>query len=176
MSVLDAFLTTWSQAHSSFGDGAPQTGDAFDHSTQLRRLRSDVEAAAPGAHWCGGTAADAYGVRNDRQARTLGGLADLDQRLGATINQSAAVVARGRRELDAVRQWVMAAVDALPGSATGEQLLIPVIGKGSGEIAAILSRSHTELAAIAEQVRALSTQYAALATEPPATRPEAADG
>jgi hypothetical protein len=35
MSVLDAFLSTWSNARSTFGDGAPQTGAQYNSSGKL---------------------------------------------------------------------------------------------------------------------------------------------
>ena len=46
--VLDAFMSTWSTARSTFGDGSPQTGDRYDNSSSLRQLQSDLAAAAPG--------------------------------------------------------------------------------------------------------------------------------
>lgn len=69
-----------------------------------------MKSAAPGARWSG-SGADAYADTNDRQARTLGKQAELDQRLGSEVDRSAWVVVAGRRDLDAVRQWV---TDAAP--------------------------------------------------------------
>lgn len=63
MSVLDAFMSTWSSARSTLGKGAPLEGAAFDRSAQLRQAQTGVESAAPGSRWTG-TAAEAYSVAN----------------------------------------------------------------------------------------------------------------
>src|SRR5215213_2851365 len=79
----------------------------------LRGLQSTVETAAPGSKWSGG-AANAYGAANTEHGRVLGQMAGLDQRLAAHVDQSAEVVAAGRRNLDAVRQWVVDAAATVP--------------------------------------------------------------
>lgn len=121
-----------------------------------------MNSAAPGARWTG-AGADAYADANDRQARTLGALAELDQRLGTEIDRSASVVAAGRRDLDAVRQWVADAAATVPNTMAGERMLVPVVGKGAGEIAGIIERSNADLAAIAGRIEALGEEYRALA-------------
>ena len=103
MSVLNAFLSTWSNARSTFGDGAPETGARYDKSASLRAMQSNVESAAPGSRWTGG-AAGAYGTANTDHGEVLGRLAGLDQRLSAQVDQSSQVVDVGRRNLDSVRQ------------------------------------------------------------------------
>nr|WP_090339269.1 EspA/EspE family type VII secretion system effector [Mycolicibacterium malmesburyense]CRL67477.1 Biofilm regulator BssS [Mycolicibacterium malmesburyense] len=158
MSVVDAFLSTWSRARDSFGEGTPQDGAGLDHSARLESLRDDVEAAGPGSDWTG-PGAEGYGDRNARQARTLGAMADLDRRLAAELGRSAAVVAAGRRELDAVRQWVEDAVATVPATPTGERMLWPVVSRGAGEIAEIIERSHRDLDAIAARMRAIGAEY-----------------
>jgi hypothetical protein len=159
--VLDAFLSTWSHARATFGEGVPQDGAQFDNSAQLRQLQGNVESAAPGSNWTG-TGSDAYADANRRHARRLGAMAGLDKRLGAEVDRSAAVVAAGRRDLDAVKQWVVDAASTIPRTATGERLLWPVVSKGAGEIAGIVHRSHGDLSAIAERIRGIGAEYQAL--------------
>lgn len=154
MGALDGFLTTWSHARATFGEGSPQAGAEFDESARLRTLQGDVESAAPDSDWTG-PGADTYAEENTRHGRTLGAMAELDQRLAAEVDRSAAVVAAGRRELDAVRQWVLDAAAA----AAGEQMLWPVVSKGAGEVAEIIQRSHGDLGAIADRMRALGSEY-----------------
>ena len=72
MGVLDGFMSTWSNARNTFGQGTPPTGEQYDKSAPLRGLQADVKSAAPGAHWSGSAAA-AYDTvnrppRGDRQA------------------------------------------------------------------------------------------------------------
>jgi uncharacterized protein YukE len=160
--VLDGFMVVWSNARATFGEGTPEGGAQFDASAQLHELQSKVNSAAPGARWSG-SGADAYADTNDRQARTLGKLAELDQRLGSEVDRSAWVVAAGRRDLDAVRQWVTDAAATVPNSAAGERMLIPVVSRGAGEIVGIVERSHTDLGAIARRIEALGGEYRALA-------------
>ena len=46
MSVLDAFLSTWSNARSTFGGGTPQTGAQYDsHDTQIYRAADSCQSA-----------------------------------------------------------------------------------------------------------------------------------
>ena len=158
MSVLDAFLTTWERARSTFGEGTPQGGEHFDRSAQLRGLRSDVDAAAPKSDWIG-TASDTYAEANQRHSRALGLMADLDQRLKAEVNRSAEVVSAGRRDLDLVRQWVVDAAASVAGTAAGDRMLWPVVSRGAGEVAEIVQRSNGELAVIAGRIRALGDEY-----------------
>jgi hypothetical protein len=43
MSEVNAFLSTWSYARVTFGEGSPQTGAQFDNSGTLRQLESTLE-------------------------------------------------------------------------------------------------------------------------------------
>ena len=61
MSVLDAFLSTWSNARSTFGDGPPRTGAQYDSSGKLTESQNNVNSAAPDGRWTG-TASNAYGA------------------------------------------------------------------------------------------------------------------
>nr|WP_090280003.1 EspA/EspE family type VII secretion system effector [Mycolicibacterium komanii]CRL76083.1 ESX-1 secretion-associated protein A, EspA [Mycolicibacterium komanii] len=158
MSVVDAFLSTWSRARATFGEGTPQDGDGLDNSALFESLRDEVEAAGPGSDWTG-SGAEGYRDQNARQARTLGAMAELDRRLAAEVDRSAEVVQAGRRELDAVRQWVVDAAATVPATPEGERMLWPVVSKGAGEIAEIIQRSHRDLEAIAARMRALGAEY-----------------
>lgn len=164
MGVLDAFLTTWSHARRTFGDGAPEPGAQFDSGTVLGRLHSDLESAAPGPGWTG-AAADAYGAANADHRRVLAELAGLDTRMRAHIDASAQIVAAGRRELDAVHKWVTDIAAAVPGDARGDQMLYPVVKKGIGQVAAILTRSNSDLNAVGAAIRAVGAEYVALADQ-----------
>lgn len=139
--------------------GNPQPGNAFDSSAQFRQLQDQAESAAPGPAWRGG-AATAYAAKNDKHTQTLATLAVLDDRLADAVDRSASAVARGRRDLDAVKQYVTAAAATVPNTPEGEQRLWPVVGKGSADIADILTRSNGELASIAEKIKAIGTEYA----------------
>ncbi|MGE0216003.1 EspA/EspE family type VII secretion system effector [Mycolicibacterium sp.] len=162
MSVVDAFMATWSRARAVFGDGAPQDGSAVDASPALLQMKDDVERAKPGERWHG-PGSDAYAAANEKQARTLAQTAELDQRLRAEIDRSAAVVSAGRRDLDAVREWVSNAAATVPRTPEGERMLYPVVSRGSGEIAEILERSNADMNAIAGRIRDVDTGYQALA-------------
>lgn len=155
--AVDGFLATWSRARATFGEGVPQAGAEFDESARLRSLQGDVEAAAPTSDWTG-AAADTYADENLHQGRTLGAMADLDRRLAAEVDRSATVVAAGRRDLDAVKQWVLDAAATAP----SEQMTWPVVSKGASDLAEIIERSHGDLSAIAERMRALEGEYAEL--------------
>ncbi|MDG4665497.1 EspA/EspE family type VII secretion system effector [Mycobacterium sp. 236(2023)] len=161
MSALGGFLSTWSQARTTFGEGIPESGSAFDNSSALRQLEADTRSAAAGQLWSG-AAADAYGDKNARHARSLGQLAELDVRIGVEVDRSAAVVAQGRRQLDSVKDWVVAAAASVPDCTGREQMLLPIVAKGSIEVADIVTSSNGELATIAERIRTLGTEYSAL--------------
>ena len=105
MEPLDAFLLMWERARATFGEGVPHDRTEFDKSAELRGLQDQVKAAGPGSHWTGG-AADRYADANHQHAQALGRLADLDKRVGDELERSADVVTGGRRELDALKQWV----------------------------------------------------------------------
>jgi uncharacterized protein YukE len=161
--VLDAFLSTWSKARATFGEGAPQTGAEYDNSATLRRLQTTVESAAPGSTWTG-AAANAYGTTNAKHGQVLGKLAGLDQRLGAQVNESARVVEAGRRDLDAVRNWVVDAAASVPEGKNREQMLMPIVSKGLGEVSDIVTKSNGDLAKIGGQIRTIGSEYDALGT------------
>jgi uncharacterized protein YukE len=161
MGALEAFKTTWSRARATFGEGTPTEGAAFDASKQLRASQTSVESAAPGDRWRG-SAAEAYAEANRRQGNVLGRMADLDQRLGAEVDRSAAVVAAGRRNLDEVKQWVTDAASSVPAGANREQALLPIARKGIGEVADILKQSNNDLNAIGGRIRAIGNEYKAL--------------
>jgi hypothetical protein len=158
VSVLNAFEATWTSARSTFGEGAPQTGAQYDNSAVLRRLEADLEGAAPGSRWSG-TAADAYDNVNTEHRRVIGQVAGLDQRLSAHVDRSAAVVDAGRRELDAVRQWVLDAANSVPPGPAGETMKLPIVQKGIAQVIDVIKRSNGALNAVGEQIRALGVEY-----------------
>ncbi len=158
MGVLEGFLSTWSNARATFGDGVPQEGAQFDNGAQFQQMQGDVESAAPGSSWTG-AGSDTYADANNKHGRTLGAMADLDKRLGVEVDRSAAVVAAGRRDLDAVKQWVVDAASTVPRTAAGERTLWPVVSKGASDVADIVQRSHTDLATIAGRLRELGNEY-----------------
>ena len=99
-----------------------------------------MQSAAPGSKWTGG-AANAYGAANTEHGRVLGQLAGLDQRLSAHVDESAQVVAAGRRDLDAVRKWVVDAATSAPQNAAGERMRMAIVQKGIGQVQEIIQRS-----------------------------------
>jgi EspA/EspE family len=159
--ALDAFMSIWNGAHSTFGQGVPDDGARIDQSGQLRQIQDRVQSAAPGSAWTG-DASESYGDANTRHARTFGDLAVLDKKLATEVGNSAAVVAAGRRDLDDVRQRVLDAAAAVPNTKDREKLLWPIVGKGSGEIADIMTRSDSDLRAIAGRISGIGGQYQAV--------------
>jgi len=159
--VLDAFLSTWSNARSTFGEGAPQTGSQFNSSGPLRQMQAAVQSAAPDAKWTGG-AANAYATANADHAEAFGRLADLDQRLGAKVDQSALVVDAGRRNLDAVRQWVLDAAATVPPGTNREQTLMPIVQRGLSQLTGIVTKSNGDLNRIGNEIGGLRGEYDAL--------------
>jgi hypothetical protein len=164
VSVLNAFLSTWSNARQTYGEGAPQTGAQYDGSKTLNQLQSTVQTAAPGAKWTG-SAASAYGAANTEHGRVLGQLAGLDQRLSAHVDQSAAVVAAGRRDLDAVRKWVVGAAANVPHNAAGERMQMAIVQKGLSQVQEIIQRSNGELNSLGGKIRGLGEEYQALGNQ-----------
>ena len=158
MSVLNAFLSTWSSARSTFGEGAPETGARYDQSAALRAMQSNVESAAPGSTWTG-SAAGAYGTANTNHGDVFGRLAGLDRRLGAQVDQSSQVVDAGRRNLDSVRRWVIDAAASLPPGKNREQMLLPIVQKGLGQLSEIVTTSHGDLDEIAGRIRGIGAEY-----------------
>ena len=128
MSAIDGFLSTWSSARQTYGEGSPQTGEQYDNSTTLGQLSSGLQAAAPGSRWTG-DAATKYDAANTDHCRVIGALAGLDQRLAAEVTNSAQVVDTGRRSLEAVRQWVVDAAASVPPGKAGEQIKMAIAQK-----------------------------------------------
>ncbi len=165
MSVLNAFLATWSRARATYGDGPPQTGDAFDQSAGLLRLRDDLDAADPDRHWSG-TAAAQYARANAVHQRTLSDIADLDRRLAAQIDRSAEIVRSGRQDLDRVRRWVLDAAATVPQGPARERMLAPVIKAGLAQVGDAVIRTSNHLTAIGSDIRIIGDEYRVLGDRP----------
>jgi len=151
-------MSTWSNARVTLGEGTPQDGAPFDRSAQLRQLQASVRAAAPGDRWTG-AASDAYADANDVQARALGRMAVLDQRLGAEVDRSAAVVTAGRRSLDGVKQWVLDAAASVPPGDDREQQLLPIARTGIADVAEVIKQTNSDLNIIGGRIRAIDHEY-----------------
>jgi len=161
MTVIDAFLTTWSHTRRAFGDGTPVSGAQYDNSDGLRRLAAGLESARPGSQWSG-SAADNYDEANTKQRRMIGQLASLDQRLASEIDLSAQVVESGRRDLETVRQRVIDAAAAVPDNRAGERMKIAIAQAGLAQVQEIVQRSNAESHAIGDRIRGLRDEYQAL--------------
>jgi hypothetical protein len=159
--VLNGFLSTWSNARHTFGEGTPQTGSQYDASNTLNQLQSTVQTAAPGSKWTGG-AATAYGAANTEHGRVLGQMAELDRRLAAEVDYSAQVVEAGRRNLDAVRQWVVDAAASVPPGQAGETTKMAIAQKGLSQLQEIIQKSNGDMNAIGGRIRGLDGEYQAL--------------
>ena len=164
MGPLEGFLATWSRAFQTFGQGVPAAGSGFSRSAALHQLKAQVESAAPGDQWLGG-AAKAYAAANDEHALVVGKLADLDARLAAEVDKSAALVTSGRAELNAVREWVLTAASSVPGNHAGQMTLASIVSRGLGQLAAIVSKTNGELNAIGAQIQQIGQDYAALSRQ-----------
>jgi hypothetical protein len=164
MSVLDAFLSAWSNARSTFGEGAPQTGAQYDSGGKLAELHDIVTSAAPDGRWTG-TASAAYGAANEEHGRVLGQMADLDQRLGVQVDQSSLVVAAGREDLDKVRKWVLDAAASVPRGADHERTLMPIVQRGLGQMVDIVQKSNDDLNAIGTEIQRIGGEYEALGNQ-----------
>lgn len=165
MGAIEGFSTTWSQARGTFGQGVPDDGAQFDQSETLRRLQDDVTSAGPNSNWSG-AGSRTYAAANAEHVRAFDGLASADQRLAVEIGNSAAVITAGRRDLETIRRWVADATRRIPDNAAGERALWQVVGKGSGEVADVIARSHGDLSAIAERIRGLGDEYDRLGPPP----------
>lgn len=164
MTLLAAFMSTWEQARATFGSGAPEPGAQFDASTALRQMQSDVERAAPDERWQG-AAANAYAAVNADHAKVFGGLADLDVRLAAEIDNSARIVTAGRDELDTVRGWVVSAASSVPRNRAGDAVMMSIVSSGLAQVSQIVSRSNTELNAVGASIQKLGADYTALGNQ-----------
>jgi hypothetical protein len=162
--VLDAFMSTWSTARETFGNGVPPNGAQYARSGPLRGLQVDVRSAAPGSTWSG-CAASAYKAANSLHGRVFGRLAELDHRLGERIAQSSLVVTDGRRHLDDVRKWVVDAAASVPQGKNRERMLMPIVQTGLSQVSEIVARSNGDLSAIGGQIRAIGNEYQALGNQ-----------
>jgi len=94
-----------------------------------------------------------------------GNLADLDQRLRTHIDNSAEVVATGRRQLDAVRQWVSDAAASVPPGKQRDAMLMQIANKGISQVSDIVSRSTTQMNSIAGDIKGDAGKYQALGNQ-----------
>ncbi|MGV0835585.1 DUF6973 domain-containing protein [Mycolicibacterium thermoresistibile] len=164
VSALTAFLTTWSAARATFGEGTPQTGEQFDHSATFHSLQAQAESAAPGSVWSG-TAADAYAAVNAELVGVLGGLAGLDARLRSQVDSAAEVVSAGRRELEEVREAVLTVARRIPPGQFSEQIMWPIVAHGVGEVSRIVRRSNGLLNEIGAKLNELAEEYRKLSEQ-----------
>lgn len=155
---MDGFRSTWSRANAAFGEGEPASGSEFDDSGRLRELQRVVETAAPGSRWTGATS-ESYATTNARRAAVFGDIADLDQRLGAEVDRSAAVVTAGRRDLDQLRTWVTDVAASTPQGRSGEWMRMTIATKGIGQISQIVEQSTTEMGAIGKKLNDIAREY-----------------
>jgi hypothetical protein len=158
VSALDGFFSTWSKARDTFGQGTPQTGEQYDKSNVLTTMQTTVQSASPGLKWTG-TAASSYDTANTNHAEMFGKLAGLDKQLSAQVTQSAQVVAAGRRNLDAVREWVVSAAASVPEGKNRDQMLLPIARKGLSQITEIVTKSNADLNQVGGAVKAIGTGY-----------------
>lgn len=158
MTGLDGFLTTWSQARDTYGQGTPQSGADYDQSVTIEQLGSTVESANPKEQWTG-AAATGYGTDNSKRALTLRSLGGLDRQLKAQIDASGTVVANGRQNLDTIRQWVLDAASTVPNTAAGDQLKNQIAAKGLSQLIQEIERTNGDLSDIGRQVKMLGDQY-----------------
>jgi uncharacterized protein YukE len=161
VSAFNAFLTTWSEARATYGAGPATEGAEFDQSPRLQQLQTATQSTAPQAAWTG-SAADAYDATNTRHARTLGEFANLEQRLAAEIDRSAATVTAGRTALDDIRQRAVDAANLTPNTTAGEVMRWQIASKGAAEIAEVMNQTNGDLFSVAERLRSLGDEYQAL--------------
>lgn len=164
MSVLDGFISTWSQARETFGQGVPATGEQFDQSGPLIDMQSTVESAAPGSRWTG-SGALAYQTANADHGKVLGQLAALDQQLSSHVTASSQVVAAGRHNLDTIRKWVVDSAAAVPPGKNHDQMVMQIVNKGLGQLRETVTKSNGDLATISGHIRGLGGQYEALGNQ-----------
>lgn len=164
MTVIDAFLSTWSHTRRAFGNGTPVSGAQYDNSHSLRQLEASLESAGPGSRWSGSAAIN-YDEANTKQRRVIGQLASLDQRLASEIDLSAQVVESGRRDLENVRQRVVDAAAAAPENQAGERMKLAIAQSGLAQLQEIVQRSNAESNVIGERIRGLGDEYQALDNE-----------
>jgi hypothetical protein len=90
-------------------------------------------------------------------------MAGLDRRLASEVTASANVVAGGRRDLDAVRKWVLAST--APQNQAGERMMLPIVQKGLKDLTDIVERSNGDLNAIGGRIQAIGLEYQALGNQ-----------
>ena len=134
------------------------------NSAALRNSDSDLESAAPGSRWTG-SAATSYDAANAEHRRVIRQLAGLDQRLATEVTNSALVVDAGRRNLDAVRQWVVDAAASVPPGQAGEQMKMAIAQKGLTQLQEIIQKSNAESNAIGGRYRGLEGEYQTLGNQ-----------
>ncbi len=161
VSALEAFLSTWAKARATFGSGVPQPGASYDHSAALRRLTDDLDAAAPTTFWSGG-AATAYGAVNTDHQGVVRELSGLDRRLAEQIDRSAQIVTAGRQNLDAIREWVVAAAASVPKNRAGELMVAPIVQKGLAQLTEVVTRANGELNAVGGDIATIGGEFQAL--------------
>ncbi|WP_135452432.1 EspA/EspE family type VII secretion system effector [Mycobacterium sp. DL99] len=164
MGALDTFYTTWSQARTTFGEGVPPTGEAFDGSAQLRQMQSTIESAAPDDRWQG-TASQAYAAKNAQHAAVYGKLADLDQRMAAEVSRAAGVVSAGRQNLEQTQSWVSSMDASIPPGKTGDIMRAILASKGIGQISDVITQSTGEMNEIGRRIEGIRKEYDAIAAE-----------
>ncbi|WP_267307924.1 EspA/EspE family type VII secretion system effector [Mycobacterium barrassiae] len=161
MSILNAFLSTWSHTRRTFGTGAPAGGAQYDGSDLLNSAETVLASATPGEHWSG-SAATEYDVANTKHHRIIGQFAAVDHRLRSEVDRSADVTDIGRRNLDTVRKQVIDAVATTPQGQAGERLKLAIAQRGLEQLREIVQRSIAESRDIAGRIRGLGDEYTAL--------------
>lgn len=155
---MDSFYSTWDSARQTYGEGTPATGEQFDNSAKLTQMGTDVEGAAPSGQWTG-AAAEAYDKANKEHREVFTRMANLDQRLATEVNNSAQAVDAGRRNLDAIRQWVQAAEASVPEGKNSEQIRMAIAKKGLAQLEEAIKTSNTESNAISERIKKLGNEF-----------------
>lgn len=164
-SGLDAFLSTWSSALATFGQGTPVTGGRFDQSRHLYELHDDLGSANPDRSWSGSAASRYASVNADHQ-RVIGAVGSLDQRLAKQIDQSAQIVRSGRQDLDEARHWVLKAAALVPSTPVGERLLAPVVSAGLSRVTDVVTRANNDLHVVAANILTIKNEYQTLGDGP----------
>jgi hypothetical protein len=160
MSIINAFLSTWSHTRRSFGAGTPVRGAQYS-SDRLGHAESILASAAPGSHWSG-SAATEYAAANTKQRHAIGHFAAVDHRFRSEVDRSADVTDARRRDLDTVRKQVIDAAANTPQGETGERLRLAIAQKGFEQLREIIHRSIAESRDIAQRIRGLRDEYLAL--------------
>ena len=158
MSAIDAFYRVWADARQTFGSGLPQRGEGYDKSAQLTTFARDLDQAAPRQQWTG-SAANAYSDANTEHQQVFTRLAELDRKISARVTASAEVVAAGRQNLDAVRDWVTAAANSVPPGKLRHAMLTQIANKGLAELSEVVRRSNADANTIAESLRKLGPEF-----------------